>query len=271
MSRNVVSRILERVRKELSHTMNGQVLSKLKGEGFDFAELMPYMEGMDAKKIYWNSMAKGSDLQIKTFFEEKEVTVVVALLMSGSLCFGEPVQKWEKVLECAAFVGYDALRSGNRFQGFLWSEKKTFVTAPSTAFKSVEKFLHEVPIDALLYQKTDPKKALEALFQKVHKKSLLIIISDFLEVYDLRKLAKRDAVVCIVVRDRFEASPHMLGEVVLQDPETGAEAELFFDAKTAKAYGDAYKKHDKALVRSFRRAGVKHFFLYTDQPVAAAF
>jgi len=271
MKNSIVERILRRVKKALQWHLGGQMLSNRKGEGFDFAELMPYVEGIDARYIYWNSLAKGGDLQFKKFYEEKEVTVTVALLMGGSLRFGTPVEKYEKALEIAALIGYTAIGSGNRFRGICLGEGIDLSTPPLKNPSKIVHFLEEVTRFDPLYHTIDPEKVLQRLSSLLHEKTILILVSDFLELYDLRRLAKRHEVFAVVVRDRFEAEPHKLGDTVLCDPETGEEAELFFDEKRADAYAEAYARHDRELFARFRRDGIRAFRLYTDQSAATLF
>jgi len=270
MHNNIVTRVLARVKKELSFSANGQMLSKIKGEGFDFAELMPYVEGMDARKIYWNSLAKGGELQLKSFYEERRVNVVVAVLLSGSQRFGEPVEKYEKILETAAFTALSAVRSGNPFQGMGFSKKGDLFMPPSKSVAAADKFVSSLAAIDPLYTTIDPTRAVETLFQVVRQKSLIFLISDFLEVYDLKRLARKHEVVALIVRDRFEHDPYALGDAVLQDPETGLETELWFDPKSAQAYASAYKKHDERLLNHFRSCGVSWDYIYTNSSVASS-
>ena len=270
MHKNMVTRILARVKKELSFSANGQTLSRIKGEGFDFAELVPYVEGMDARKIHWNSLAKGGELQLKSFYEERRVNVVVAVLLSGSQRFGEPVEKYEKMLEAAAFTALSAVRSGNLFQGIGFSEKGDIYMPPSRSAAAADKFVTSLAAVDPLYTTIDPVRTVEALFQVVRQKSLIFLISDFLEMYDLKRLARKHEVAALIVRDRFENDPHALGDVLLQDPETGLETELWFDRKSAEAYANAYKKHDETLLNHFRSCGVSWDYIYTDKSVVSS-
>ncbi len=262
MDRNIVADILRRVKKELSFSTGGEMLSKIKGEGFDFAELMPYIEGMDAKKIYWNSLAKGGELQLKSFYEERRVNVVTACLLSGSLRFGEPVEKYEKVMETAALIALSALRIGNSFQGAVLSQKETFFMPPSKSSKEVERFLAKLSSVDPLYTQIDPKEAMQRLFQTVKRRSLMVLIGDFLEMYDLKKLRRKHELFAVIVRDRFESDPRQLGETLLRDPETGEEVELFFDRKIADAYAAEYREHDRKLLRYFHREGIGYRYIY---------
>ncbi|RUM66845.1 MAG: hypothetical protein DSZ05_03625, partial [Sulfurospirillum sp.] len=270
MQHNLVAKILSRVKKELAASSNGQILSKIKGEGFDFAELVPYRVGMDARKIYWNSLAKGGDLQLKTFYEEREVNVAVAALLSGSQRFGEPIQKYEKVLESAAMIAFDAVRSGNPFQGIGMCETEDIVTAPAKSPHAVEKYVTALAKIDPLHTQIDPGRVTEKLFKVLRKKSLLVLVSDFLEPYDLRKISRKHEVVAMIVRDRFEREPRALDDTTFHDPETGAEREFWFDAKTAQAYKAAYRKHDKKLLNHFMKCGIASYYLYTDKTLLSA-
>ena len=270
MHKNIVARVLAHAKKELSFSANGQTLSRIKGEGFDFAELMPYIEGMDARKIYWNSLAKGGDLQLKSFYEERRVNVVVAVSLSGSQRFGEPVEKYEKILETTAFTALCAVRSGNSFQGIGLSEKGDFYMPPSKSATAVDKFVTSLASVDPLYTTIDPTRVVEKLFHVVRRKSLVFLISDFLELYDLKRMARKHEVVALIVRDRFENDPYALGDVLLQDPETGVQTELWFDSNSAKVYAAAYKKHDENLLKNFRKCGVLWNYIYTDKSIVSS-
>jgi len=268
MKRDYIARVLAKARKELSYTLSGNMLSKVKGEGFDFAELNPYIEGMDSRKIYWNSLAKGGALQYKTFFEEKEIYVVTALLLDGSLVFGEPVQKREKALESAAVIGYMTTSGGHIFSGFTFSQKGREILPPTKAPHAMEGFIYRTGAIDPLYTKLDYDMALERLFRSVKRRSLIFLIGDFLEIPNLGKLSKKHLVHAVIVRDRFEAHPKALGESLLVDPQSGAEAELFFDEKTARHYAQKYREHDAKLHAAFHKAGVHWQYLYTDENAA---
>ena len=271
MKKRIVEHILQRVKKALDRHLGGQMLSNRKGEGFDFAELMPYVEGVDARYIYWNSLAKGGALQFKRFYEEKEVTITVALLLSGSLRFGRPVEKYEKALEAAALIGYAAVESGNRFRGIALGEGIDLSTPAVKNPARIVRFLEETTRFDPLYHKIDPQKVSQRLFSLLKEKTVLIVVSDFLELYDFRRLISRHELFAVIVRDRFEAHPHPLGDATWCDPETGEEVELFFDEKRAHAYAQAYAEHDRKLFARFRRDGVRAFRLYTDQPATSLF
>ncbi len=268
MKRNAIIALLARVKKELHYSAAGQMLSPRKGEGFDFAELIPYREGMDARKIFWKSLARGEALQYKTFFEEREVQVAVALMLSGSLLVGEPLSKLEKAFEAAALYALAAQQSGNLFHGLCWSAKETFATPPSKSYHALERFLFNAGEIDLFHTACESDAALVWIEKRLRRKSLLVLIGDFLEPCDLRRLAARHAVVAIIVRDRFEAQPTPLGEVVFEDPETGEAAEIWFGEKEARAYAEAFAEHDRKLLASFHRLGVTYRYLYTDEPLS---
>jgi uncharacterized protein (DUF58 family) len=271
MERNALLRLLKRVRKELHYGANGQLLSKRKGEGFDFAELIPYMEGMDARKIFWKSLARGETLQFKTFFEERQISVATALLLNGSLMAGEGSTKFEKALEAAAFWGYTTLLSGNLFQGLALHQEGVVATPPSKSHAAVDRFILDAGAVDLLYTHLSCEDSVETLNRYIAKKSLLILIGDFLDLCDLRRLAARHAIFAVIVRDRFEADPKPLGDVAVEDPETGEEIELFFDRKLADAYAKAFHKHDRKLLAHFRKLGIAYTYLYTDEKAGGKF
>lgn len=269
MRHDLIEKMLRRVRKELDYIHSGMMVTRRKGEGIDFAELVPYLPGMNARNIYWNSLAKGGLLQSKAFFEEREVEVCIALFLEGSLRFGEPVEKFDKLLECAAWIAYSAQRSGNLCSGHTFWKDSSLTMPPSKNPASVERFIMRSGDIDPLYTALDMAKALKELEKFLRRRSLLFVAGDFLQIPDLSRLASRHAVVAVIIRDRYEASPEALGESLLIDPVSGEEAELLFDTETAAAYGRKYREHDAKLHALLRRNRIPFIYLYTDEKVAS--
>ncbi len=269
MQHEMIERMLLRIRKELDYTHSGTMLSKVKGEGFDFAELVPYLPGMNAKNIYWNSLAKRESLQSKAFYEEREIDICLALMLDGSLRFGKPVEKFEKLLECAAWLGYMTIESGNRCSALTFEKHEAIVMPPTKNRASLEHFIYRSGAIDPLFSSVDLSYAIQRLQRHLRKRSLLFIVGDFLEIPDLSLLAKRHALFAVVVRDRFEARPEALGECVVTDPVTGEEMELLLDAKTAQAYGQKYRAHNAKMEAYFRHHQISFRYLYTDEKVSA--
>ncbi len=265
MSDNFVLKLLYRIKRRIFLKSSGHILSSHKGEGFDFAELIPYSEGMDARRIYWNSLAKGGEIQRKTFYEDKEIHVCVGVILGGSLLFGMDVKKYEKLLEVVSVLGYSTIHSKNQFQGIFWSEKEYFGTPSSKNVYSVEHFVKKISKKDLLYQKIDSDKCVKTLDKLLLKKSLLFLAGDFLQMYDLKKLSVKHEIIVVIIRDRFEEEATYLGEKLFVDPESGEELEIFFDKKTAQAYTKRYKDHDKKLEKSLTKLGIRFVKIYTDE------
>ncbi len=269
MRHDLIEKVLRRVRRELDYHHSGMMLTRRKGEGIDFAELVPYLPGMNARNIYWNSLAKGGLLQSKAFFEEREVEVCVALLMEGSLRFGEPVEKFEKLLESAAWLAYSAQSSGNLCSGQTFWSEETITMPPSKNPASTERFIFRSGSVDPLYTELNMHRVIRELEKFLRRRSLLFVVGDFLQIPDLTRLAARHAIYAVIVRDRYEASPKALGECVLIDPVSGEEAELLLDAKTAEVYGRRYREHDAKLEAHFRHNHIPYIYLYTDERIAS--
>ncbi len=265
MRHTLIDKILKNLKKELTYSNRSAFITKKRGEGFDFSQLSIYTPDMDAKKIYWKSLAKGGEIQYKSYYEEKEIDIVVVCILSGSLCFGTPLTKHKRVLKIASVISYSAIKSSNRFFGFTFVSDKKFVIKASKSHKAVEKFLKESSKIDPLFTKIDESFMIDELFKSIRKKSLIFLIGDFLEEIDLSKLAKRHLLYAVVVRDRFEAEPRALGESILKDPQSGEELELFFDEKAASYYANRYKDHDKKLKEHFLKSGIDFGFFYSDE------
>jgi hypothetical protein len=133
--------------------------------------------------------------------------------------------------------------------------KKRFAVA-----LSVEKVMNA----ELIGHKADYNVMAETLYKRLRRKSLIVLIGDFFDIPPLRLLAKKHEVVAVVVRDRLEEKPEILGFGTLSDPESGAVLEGDFNARSVQKYAQRVRAHDVALFENFRSCGIRAVKLYTD-------
>ncbi len=188
---------LIRAKKSVFNSQQG-LLSASRGDGFDFEELREYDYQSDAKKIHWLSFARTQKLYQKEFISERSRNILIAPILTGSLWFGYEELLYERVLECAALLGYSALRSKDR--------------ATLAPIIQQEHRLYPLLNTAILEQRLETLAQLSLVqkefsfdfdnFMKLPK-SLIILIGDFLYKPNLRLIALKHDVVAIVLRQHL--------------------------------------------------------------------
>lgn len=252
--------------KEQVYTLlSGQNLSKLHGEGYDLSEIREYQVGDDIRKINWTITAKLGKPYIKELHADRELSVVVAAMLSGSLYFGEGNAKQETLAETAALLGYAAQHEGDLFTGVVCQEEETRYLPPTKDIYVVENYarrLYEVPLmgNKLVYD-----EALQGLFGYLVKPSLLFVIGDFLQAVDLSLLAQKHEVIAVFIRDREEEQPKTLGEVRLVDPQSGNDRQTYFSKRSIGTYLARLEKNDHEIMEHFSRHNIRWVKIYTDE------
>lgn len=260
--------ILLKARRQIIGDRIGNNPSLFRGEGYDFIELREYIPGDDTRHIDWNITAKMQRPYVKVFREERELSVVTVAMLGGSLHFGRDRFKIESVAEAVALIGYSALSNGDLFTHYNFSETLVDEVRPSKKRFAVATSVELVMGSQLLHRHADYNGMALTLYRRLKRRSLIVIIGDFFEIPDLRLLAKKHEVVALVVRDRLEEKPEVMGYTSLIDPETGVLLEGDFNGRNVKRYAQKVREHDTALFDRFRKEGIRSAKLYTDANVS---
>ncbi|HEX5623062.1 MAG TPA: DUF58 domain-containing protein [Sulfuricurvum sp.] len=256
--------ILIRARRQIVGERIGNNPSLFRGEGYDFIELREYVAGDDTRHIDWNITAKMQRPFVKVFREERELSIVTVAMLNGALAFGTHTRKIETLAEAVALIGYSALGNGDLFTHYNFREtlmnevrgsKKRFAIS-----ESVEKLM-SIP---LLNHKANYDGMAQLLYQRLKRRSLIVVLGDFFDIPDMKLLAKKHEVVAVVVRDKEEEKPAALGFTALIDPESGAVVEGDFNARSVRKYQERVRAHDALLFERFRKDGIRATKLYTD-------
>jgi uncharacterized protein (DUF58 family) len=253
-----------KARHQVYTLLAGQNLSKLHGEGYDFSELREYQVGDDIRKINWTITAKLGKPYIKELHANRELSVVVTTLMDGSLYYGSGNAKQHKLTEVATLLGYATQQNSDLFTGISYVQNTTNITVPTKQIYHIEQFSKQLFEASLLESKVDHKASLENLFKRLHKPSLIFILSDFLEEIDLSLLAQEHELVVIMIRDRKEETPAKLGEVTLLNPRSKAKLDTYFGKKSINKYLTRLEEHDRKLKEHFARYDIRSVKIFTD-------
>jgi uncharacterized protein (DUF58 family) len=256
--------ILIKARRKIVGDRIGNNASMFRGEGYDFLELREYVSGDDTRHIDWNITAKMQRPYVKVFREERELNVVSVAMLGGALDFGKETRKIEYVAEVVALIGFSAIGNGDLFSHYNFSESmRDEVRAGKKKF-AVTQSVDSVMNAPLLNHKADYTSMAQTLYQRLKRRSLIVVIGDFFEIPDMRLLAKKHEVVAVIVRDRLEEKPEPFGFTAMIDPESGAVLEGDFNAASVQKYHEKIRAHDGRLFEQFRREGIRSTKLYTD-------
>jgi len=247
-----VKKIILKTKKQVYGDMLGNNASLLQGEGFEFAELREYVYGDDVRKIDWKTTAKLGKPFVKIYKEERELNVVVVSMLGGSVYFGTVKQKSDIMAEVVATLGFSAVKNSDLFSHMIFADKLYGeVSKGSKKLFSVHKAVEDVMGFDPLGKEGDFPALVEMLHNRLKKKSLLFIVSDFVGDIDLKLLSKKHDVFAVMVRDRFEEDPSELGYLRLIDTETKQSFEGDVDSGTLKNYKKALHDNDEKLYKQF--------------------
>jgi len=261
-----------KARHQVYTLLSGHNLSKLYGEGYDFAGLREYQMGDDIRKINWIITAKLSKPHIKELHANRELSVVVAAFMDASLYFGlknstNENDKQKKLTEVATVLALAAQHSGDLFMGLSYTQSQTYITVPTKQVYHIEQFskiLYETP---LLHTSLNTSLATDDLFRRIHKPSLLFVLGDFLKEVDLSLLAQKHELIAIVIRNKEEESPRKLGEISFSNPHNDTKLDTYFSHNSIKSYIARLKENDDKLMAHFRRYNIRFVKIYTEDEV----
>jgi uncharacterized protein (DUF58 family) len=246
----------------------GDYHSVFKGLGMEFAEVRPYQPGDDVRSIDWNVTARMSSPFIKKYVEERDLTVFLVVDVSGSLSFGSrAILKRELAAEIAALLSFAALRNQDRVGAALVSDRLELFLEPRRRRTHVLRMVREI-LDRPAQGGTDLEKGLNAVLATLKRRSVLFVISDFLDSPCTRALkaaaARHDVVVVEIVDPRDQEIPKV-GPVVLRDAETG-ETALVSGRRLAGRHAEQRRREREDLLRITRKLGIDRLELRTDRP-----
>ena len=222
-----VRQIEIRTKGLVNQVFSGEYHSVFKGRGMEFSEVREYNFGDDIRNIDWNVTARFGHPYIKIFEEERELTVILLVDLSGSLAFGTiDKTKQQIAAELSAILAFSALKNNDKVGLFLFSDKIEKFIPPRKGRKHVLRMIRELLSFKPEGKMTNIKAALEYMNHAVKKKSIVFLISDFMdEGYEkiLRIVGKKHDLIGIVINDQREKSIPKMGLVKFTDAESGKE------------------------------------------------
>ncbi len=222
-----VRQIEIRTKGLVNHLFSGEYHSVFKGRGMEFSEVREYQYGDDVRNIDWNVTARFGHPYIKVFEEERELTVMLMVDISGSLMFGSVSKTKQRVAaELSAILAFSALKNNDKVGLILFTDKIEKFVPPRKGNLHVLRIIREVLSFEPEGNATDIKAALEFMNNAIKKRSIIFLLSDFLdEDYEkiLRVVGKKNDLIGVVLDDRRENEIPPIGLIKFTDAETGEE------------------------------------------------
>ena len=255
-----VRKIEIKTRRLSDHIFSGEYHTSFKGRGMTFSEVRPYQFGDDIRAIDWNVTARYNEAHVKVFEEERELTMMLMVDISGSESFGSKNQfKEEIVTEIAATMAFSATQNNDKIGLILFSDQIELYIPPKKGKSHVLRIIRELIEFKPKSNKTDVSMALKFLSSTQKKKAIVFLISDFMtDNYEqtLKIASKKHDITGIRVYDIREESMPNLGMVEMLDAETGQIELINTGSKTTRLnYEKYYNENVKFFKETFSKCG----------------
>ena len=255
-----VRKIEIKTRRLSDHIFGGEYHSTFKGRGMTFSEVRQYQFGDDVRNIDWNVTARYNEPYVKVFEEERELTMMLMVDVSGSQLFGTQQQfKREIITEIAATLAFSATQNNDKIGLILFTDEIELYIPPKKGRSHVLRIIRELLEFEPKSKKTNITNALKFLSNVMKKKATVFILSDFITAdyqQTLKIVGGKHDVTGIRVYDRREEEIPNLGMVQMEDEETG---ELLLvntsSKKTRLNYSKYYQDRVDYFRDSFTRSG----------------
>ena len=256
-----VRKIEIKTRRLSDHVFGGEYHSTFKGRGMTFSEVRQYQYGDDVRAIDWNVTARSNEPYIKVFEEERELTMMLMVDVSGSEFFGTEQQfKNEIITEIAATVAFSATQNNDKIGLILFSDDIELFIPPKKGRSHVLRIIRELIEFKPQSKKTDIAGAFKFLSSVMKKKAIVFVLSDFIADDDyqqtLKIVGKKHDITGIRIFDKQEESIPNIGLVQMKDEETNQIQTINTASKKVR---ENYAKYhnDKAVYfeESFKKSG----------------
>ncbi len=249
---------------------SGEYHSAFKGRGMSFSEVRSYQYGDDVRNIDWNVTARTGDPYIKIFEEERELTAMLLVDVSASDNFGtQKLLKEQLITEICAVLAFSAIQNKDRIGIIFFSDKVEKFIPPKKGKQHILRIIRELIEFEPEHKQTDIGEALRYLNNVVKKRSIVFVLSDFMDesfADPLRIANRKHDVVALRIFDKREKELSNMGHVLFTDPETGEEKWINTGSKKIrKWYAKRAEDLDEYLKAQFIKSGVDHIDLATDE------
>ncbi len=248
----------------------GQYESAFKGQGIEFAEVREYQPGDDIRTIDWNVSARFGHPFVKVFHEERELTVMLLLDLSGSHLFGTRGKfKRELLAEIAGMLAFLAIRTNDKVGAILFSSQVEKYIPPKKGAAHVWRLIKEIFTYEPQQLTTNIDAVLSYLNRVVKRQAIVFLISDCMDSgFDrsIRLTAKKHDLTVIRISDPAETVLPDIGLMTMQDPETGQVSLINTRSKSLREkWRNLHEQHTTRLNELFQKAGIDVEDVHTDR------
>ena len=264
-----------KARRLVRESFSGEYLSSFRGQGLDFDDFREYQHGDEVRFIDWNVTARMNAPFVRKFREERELSVVIAVDVSGSADYGSvQLSKREVAAETAAVLGFSALHNGDKVGLLIFANEPILFIPPEKGTRHLLRMIREILVARPEKPGTSVMEACDFLVRTLRRKSLVFMISDFVSdslEKPLGKLARKHESIALRVMDPLEIKLPNAGKVVMVDPETGFETLVnTSNANLRMGYAKLMKRQHEGVTAIFKKHGIDCADLKTDGDTLAA-
>jgi uncharacterized protein (DUF58 family) len=254
-----VRKIEIKTRRLSDHIFSGEYHTSFKGRGMTFSEVRQYQYGDDIRNIDWNVTARYNEAHVKVFEEERELTMMLMVDISGSESFGSKNQFKKDIVTEIATMAFSATQNNDKIGLILFSDQIELYIPPKKGRSHVLRIIRELIEFHPQSKKTDITQALKFLSSTQKKKAIVFVISDFMSdgyEHTLKIAAKKHDITGIRVYDIREQSMPNLGMVPMLDAETGLMQIVDTSSKTVRFnYEKYYNEQLNYFKDTFSKSG----------------
>ena len=258
-----------RTRGLVNSLFSGEYRSVFKGQGMEFSEVREYQPGDEVRSIDWNVTARMRRPYVKRYIEERELTVMLAVDLSGSERFGTRRRfKSELASELSAVLAMSAIRNNDRVGTLLFTDRIEHVVPPRKGRKHALRLMRDLLAFKPEGRGTDIANATDYLNKMLAHKAIVFLVSDFMAPdieRPLKLLAQRHDLVAVTIEDPSELELPDIGLARLVDPETGATVDVdTSDPRVREAYDWEVNEERERRKHLLRRLAIDEVMVRTD-------
>lgn len=270
-----VRRIHIVARRQVNDLLAGEYLSAFKGRGMEFDAVREYVPGDEIRSIDWNVTARSEVPYVKTFCEERELTVFIAVDISASGAFGsQSLSKMETAVEVAAVLMFASLRNNDKVGLMFFADEVAKYVPPRKGRGNVMRLIRELLAAEPIKAETNITKALEYLGRVQRRRCVVFVMSDFLGADCSKALSvanQRHDCIAVTLQDPRELEIPDVGFITLRDAETDELLELDTRHPKVRAlFAQAARDRESNLTNGLKRAQVDRLEIRTDQSYATS-
>jgi uncharacterized protein (DUF58 family) len=263
-----VRRIEVRTRRLVDSRFAGEYRSLFKGQGMEFAEVREYQPGDEVRSIDWNVSARMGRPFVKRYVEERELTIMLAIDLSGSSRFGTRARfKHDLAIELAGVLALAAVRNNDRVGLMLFSDQVEHALPARKGRKHALRLIRDLLTVQPKGQGTSMTVAIDRLMRLLPHRSVVFLASDFIAddvEKPLARLAQRHDVIAVTLEDPAERVLPNVGPARLEDPETGTVVEVDTSHPAVRsAFAQRVAAEDEARRKLFGRLGLDEIIVHT--------